>query len=147
MTLPAVSRRMRAVRQRGTKCEAVLEAEMTAANLVYSQHCLIYNCRPDFCFKDERLAVFVDGDFWHGRILIDEGDRALKRSFKPEQRKFWVTKILRNVDRDCRQTARLRRNGWSVVRVWERDALSDPAGVVDRLCERLRRRRKSLLLA
>jgi DNA mismatch endonuclease (patch repair protein) len=69
--------------------------------------------RPDFAFRQKRLAIFVDGCFWHGcpkHLRCPKGNR-----------KYWRQKIERNRQRDLFVTRRLRRAGWRVLRVWEHD--------------------------
>jgi DNA mismatch endonuclease (patch repair protein) len=67
--------------------------------------------KPDFVFPKERLPVFVDGCFWHGRP---------KCYIKPKQNaKFWRDKTGGNKKRDQRVTRQIRRDGWSVCRIWE----------------------------
>ena len=80
--------------------------------------------KPDFVFTKERLAVFVDGCFWHGcpRCYI-----------KPKQNaKFWRDKIGGNKKRDQRVAQQLRRDGWSVCRIWE-CRLKKPDSVIRRI--------------
>jgi DNA mismatch endonuclease (patch repair protein) len=73
--------------------------------------------KPDFVFPRRRLAVFVDGCFWHGC------PRHLRR---PSMRRgYWRTKIDGNVSRDRRNRAALRRHGWTVMRVWEHELDSE----------------------
>ncbi|MBI4655818.1 MAG: very short patch repair endonuclease [Elusimicrobia bacterium] len=67
--------------------------------------------KPDFVFPKSKIAVFVDGCFWHGHDC---------RNTKPQANKsYWVAKIRRNKTRDRLVTRKLRREGWSVVRLWE----------------------------
>ncbi|MGC3992109.1 MAG: very short patch repair endonuclease [Chthoniobacteraceae bacterium] len=67
----------------------------------------------DFVFPKPRVAVFVDGCFWHG---------CPKHATKPKQNAtFWQTKLTRNRERDLEVTKALRKAGWRVVRVWECD--------------------------
>lgn len=69
--------------------------------------------RPDFVFPAKRLAVFVDGCFWHG---------CPRHGTMPkENRRFWQAKITRNRERDREVGAELRRLGWKVLRVWEHE--------------------------
>ena len=68
---------------------------------------------PDFVFRKERVAFFVDGCFWHRH-------RGCKFSYTPKSRKeFWLPKFERNVARDRLVTRTLRQAGWRVVRIWE----------------------------
>lgn len=66
---------------------------------------------PDFAFRRERLAIFVDGCFWHG----------CPRHYRPPQTRasFWRNKVAANRKRDRRVDRKLRTAGWSVLRVWE----------------------------
>jgi DNA mismatch endonuclease (patch repair protein) len=67
--------------------------------------------RPDFVFRSERVAVFVDGCFWHG---------CPQHATRPKQnRKFWDEKIARNQARDRLVTRELKKAGWTVLRLWE----------------------------
>ena len=68
---------------------------------------------PDFYFANSRLAVFVDGCFWHGCDSCGH--------IPSKNRPFWQAKIQRNRERDLRNTAILRRHGYSVLRFWEHD--------------------------
>lgn len=69
--------------------------------------------RPDFVFWRVRLALFVDGCFWHG---------CRKHCNTPaSNRAFWKKKLAANKARDCRVNQTLRKAGWRVVRIWEHD--------------------------
>ena len=67
--------------------------------------------KPDFVFLEKRVAVFVDGCFWHGHPQ--------KCRIPETNRQYWEMKILRNMKRDHLVTSTLRKKGWKVVRVWE----------------------------
>jgi len=80
--------------------------------------------RPDFVFPEQMLAVFVDGDFWHGNP---------KKFRLPKSNvEYWQGKIARNRARDKSVTRSLRYAGWRVVRFWE-SALKDEETIVARL--------------
>ncbi len=92
------------------------ETEVTFAGLLQCYH--IHGWRrgaavfgkPDFVFRRERIAVFVDGCFWH---------HCPRHGKIPKmRRKYWREKIFRNVDRAREVNLELRRNGWKVLRVW-----------------------------
>lgn len=71
--------------------------------------------KPDFVFRRERVAVFVDGCFWHGCPKP-------KHAPSPKNRaEWWAAKLARNRERDLLVTRTLRKAGWRVVRVWECD--------------------------
>jgi DNA mismatch endonuclease (patch repair protein) len=69
--------------------------------------------RPDFVFRERRVAVFVDGCFWHA---------CPRHGTKPKgNAAFWRAKFRGNIARDRRDTRNLRRSGWRVVRLWEHE--------------------------
>ena len=84
--------------------------------------------KPDFDFRRERLAVFVDGCFWHGC------PRHLR--MPQDNRPYWKRKIARNIHRDRETTRRLKKAGWQVLRVWEY-ALRSPESVAGRIASKL----------
>ncbi len=75
-----------------------------------------FRVRPDFVFAVRRLAVFVDGCFWHGCPWHGTRPRG--------NAAFWRAKFRRNRARDRRDTRRLRREGWRVLRLWEHELRS-----------------------
>lgn len=77
--------------------------------------------------------MFVDGDFWHARVLIEHGPKALRASFGTDRVDWWVKKLTRNAERDREVTAALRDLGWTVVRLWERDILRHPERAAKRI--------------
>jgi DNA mismatch endonuclease, patch repair protein len=83
---------------------------------------------PDFAFRREKMAIFIDGCFWHG----------CPRCYKAPSRNaaFWKKKIVGNRRRDRRVTGELRERGWRVIRLWEHE-LKSPAKVVSRLQQEL----------
>jgi DNA mismatch endonuclease (patch repair protein) len=85
--------------------------------------------RPDFVFRRVRLALFVDGCFWHGCPV--HGTRPRTNAA------FWRKKIARNRERDGEVTRFLRRNGWRVLRVWEHELARKNE---KRLVQRIRKR-------
>lgn len=118
-----------------SKCELMLRRELWRAGLRYRLHALDLPGRPDIVFPAQRVVVFCDGDFWHGRDL----DARLARLQHGHNAPYWAAKIRRNVERDKQQTAELERAGWLVVRVWEGEVLRDVAGVAERIMSIVRR--------
>jgi DNA mismatch endonuclease, patch repair protein len=77
----------------------------------------------------KRVAIFCDGDFWHGRDLTL---RFAKLS-RGHNAQYWVAKIQRNVDRDRRQAQALKTAGWRVLRFWETDISSDVEQIAEHI--------------
>jgi DNA mismatch endonuclease, patch repair protein len=113
---------MAAVRSRGNKnTEARLVTVFRAAGLVGWRRHQNLPGRPDFVFSRNRVAVFVDGCFWHGCHW---------HCRMPKTRTaYWIPKIARNKDRDREVIRLLRQKGWRVYRIWEH-SLKDPEKIV-----------------
>jgi len=108
---------MSRIRGRDTKPEKAIEMMLRAIGINFETHCRDLPGRPDFVLRDLRIAIFVDGDFWHGwRFPVWR----LKLSEK------WEKKIETNRVRDARNQRLLRRQGWKVIRIWEHQIEKDP---------------------
>lgn len=80
------------------------------------------------------MAVFVDGDFWHGNQWRLRGLQRLEDQFRDSQNSdYWIRKISRNMIRDSESTTALEDSGWRVVRVWESDIKRDLGSCIDRI--------------
>ena len=118
---------MASVRNKDSKAELSLRRALYAAGLRYRLHAKDVIGRPDIVIRSCRLAVFVDGDMWHGNPeeIRRRGRNTLAELF-PSRTEWWVAKIERNVARDREVTERLKCEGWTVIRLWEHDILVDP---------------------
>lgn len=67
----------------------------------------------DIALPRKKIAIFIDGDFWHGYRF--------EKNRKRLPKKYWVEKILGNIERDKRNRAKLRKDGWKVLRIWEHE--------------------------
>jgi DNA mismatch endonuclease (patch repair protein) len=116
---------MQRVRQQNTSAEAALRRELYARGLRYRVQVPVL-AKPrrvaDVAFSGLRVAVFVDGCFWHGCPEHATWPKA--------NADFWRSKILANKERDLDTDRRLRENGWAVVRAWSHEAPSDVASRV-----------------
>ena len=140
---PELTRRvMQSNRARDTKPELALRRELHARGVRYRLHPGDVVGRPDIVLRGLRLAVFVDGDFWHGNRWRLRGLARLEDDFH-NNRDFWVAKITRNVQRDREVNQRLADDGWTVLRVWESDVLRDVAAAADRVQEAIDAARRS----
>lgn len=98
---------------------------------------------PDIAFPSERLAIFVDGDYWHARRLRERGTTALKKWLKTPNQSYWLKKFERRVKRDREVNAALRRAGWAVLRFWESDLKKNPAPALRAVSRAIEKRRSS----
>lgn len=114
-------------KKRNTRCEVLLRQALWARGLRYRLYMDgLVGC-PDIVFAQKKIAVFVDGDFWHGRNL-ESRIRKLRRGHNPN---YWVNKIRKNVERDRRVTKELKDMGWHVIRVWEGDIRREKRSIVE----------------
>lgn len=121
----AHSARMKRVRRRDTAAELRLRKALWADGLRYRKQVRVLGTTPDICFVRSRVAVFVDGCFWHG----------CPRHYRApvSNAQFWSERLSSNQTRDARDTLRLQLAGWTVVRVWECELRESVSAVVDRV--------------
>jgi DNA (cytosine-5)-methyltransferase 1 len=83
--------------------------------------------KPDLILPSSRIAIFIDGDFWHGNQWRKRNFSDIESQFHgAKSRDYWIRKIKGNMVRDMRVTFRLQSDGWTVLRFWESDILSHP---------------------
>jgi len=117
-------RRLNMSRNKGrdTGPEVRLRSALHAAGLRFRLHRRDLPGSPDIVFTSARLAVFVDGCFWHG---------CPEHGAKPKtNEEFWASKLARNLQRDREADRQLAAAGWRVLRVWEHDVKRDTSVVV-----------------
>jgi len=125
---------MSKIRGRGTKCELAVAKLLRTAGVSFDEHAPDLPGRPDFVVRSSKVAIFVDGDFWHGW-------RFPRWRLKLSER--WEAKIAGNIKRDTRNFRKLRRSGWKVVRIWEHQVEKDLARCLERITAAIGRRRPS----
>lgn len=130
---------MRAVRARNTSPEMALRRSLRAQGFRgYRVSPRQVRGAPDVTYLGLRLAVFVDGCYWHG---------CPQHCRKPSSNtEYWHTKIARNIERDQAATEALRQEGWTVLRIWEHELRHDAKPAAQRVIDtvamlRLRRRK------
>jgi DNA mismatch endonuclease (patch repair protein) len=123
----AASRVGRANRKKDTQHEVILRKSLWRLGLRYRKHMSCLPGNPDLVFPGARVAVFCDGDFWHGR----DWDRLKDQLDRRHNASYWSPKIARNRERDLEKTALLEGMGWLVIRLWETDIKKDPAAAAN----------------
>jgi DNA mismatch endonuclease (patch repair protein) len=118
------SRVMAAIRGKHTGPEKTMRNLLRAAKIRYTTYAKGLPGTPDIVLKGHKIAVFVDGDFWHGYRFP-----AWRAKLTP----FWKDKIETNIRRDRRNFQRLRRGGWKVIRVWEHELENRPLQALERI--------------
>jgi len=112
MTPEQRSRAMKRVNLKNGPLERRVQEELRALGLRFYCHDRSLPGTPDIVFAEQRVAVFVDGDFWHGWRLP---------AWEHKLSKFWRDKLHANRARDQRNFRRLRARGWQVIRVWQHE--------------------------
>jgi len=109
------SKTMSKIRGKNSKPELLFRKALHRAGVRYRVHCKDIPGSPDMVNKSKRLAIFVDGEFWHG-YEWEKRKCKLKRN-----RDFWIAKIERNMQRDQEVNQQLKFLGYTVFRFWESD--------------------------
>lgn len=118
---------MSRVKSKDSKAELTLRSALHAAGLRFRLHRRIEGTKVDIVFPSPRVAVMVDGCFWHG---------CPKHATYPKSnQEYWLPKLAENKDRDKRQSACLRNAGWRLIRIWEHDCLPPTPRVVARIVD------------
>lgn len=130
----AVSKVMRGNRKTDSRPEAALRRELHRRGLRYRKNPAIRTgigiVRPDLVFPSAKVAVFVDGCFWHSCPVHGNSPTT--------NRAYWEPKLQRNRERDARGTASLIADKWTVLRIWEHTPLIEAADAVESAVRRAR---------
>lgn len=127
ITTRAESEAKRAVKATDTRPEIRLRKELWARGQRYRKNAAFLPGSPDLVFLGKKVAVFVDGDFWHGRNWVKRRAR-LKRN-----REYWIQKIEGNIARDKRVDRELEQLGWIIVRLWSTDIMRDASAAAEKV--------------
>jgi DNA mismatch endonuclease (patch repair protein) len=136
-----IRRNMSAIRSKDTKTETKLRKSLFAIGLRYRKNLGTVPGRPDIVFPSERIAVFVDGDYWHGRVLRERGIKHVRRYYTNKQQTYWVPKLKGNVARDEYINTLLKEKGWMVIRMWESDVARNVQKARDTIAKHVMRRK------
>ena len=126
-TLPEISKRMSKVKLKRGIAETLLAKVLWHRGVRYRLNYSALPGSPDIAITKHKVAVFVDGEFWHGQDWENRKQK-LKRN-----REYWIEKIEENMVRDRRNDELLKAAGWFVIHFWEKEvlkALEDCAGTV-----------------
>lgn len=110
-------KRMSKVSSKGGKVERVLEKELWKRGIRYRKNYSKLIGKPDIAITKYKIAVFVDGEFWHGKNWPDS------KKYLHKNRDYWIKKISYNIDHDKKVNQELTKQGWLVLRFWSRDVV------------------------
>ncbi len=116
---------MKRVKQKDTAAELALRSALHGLGLRYRLHRRIEGVVVDVVFPTAKVAVFVDGCFWHGCPL--------HATFPKSNQSYWLPKLAENKERDQRQSEKLSTTGWTVIRLWEHECLPTTGNTARRI--------------
>lgn len=123
---------MSRIRAADTKAEVLLRKALWKRGLRYRKNYAALPGKPDIALTRQKIAIFVDGDFWHARGHQDTPGEQVASN-----REYWQRKLARNVERDKEVNDALTDEGWLVLRFWETDIKKDLEGCVKMIEEYL----------
>jgi len=126
---------MSKIRSQNTKIENLAFRELRKRKVYFQKHYKKAVGNPDIALPRKKRAVFLDGDFWHGYQFSKLKQRL--------PQKYWLAKIEGNIKRDRSYRAKLRKQGWKVLRIWEHELLETPDKAVDKIVAFLSEERKN----
>jgi DNA mismatch endonuclease (patch repair protein) len=106
---------MSRIRPKDTKPELILRKALFARGLRYRLNYRVAGYRVDIAFPSKKLAIFVDGCFWHGCPKCFRAPKSNK--------KYWVPKIATNKVRDRKIDCAIHEEGWGIIHVWEHEII------------------------
>ena len=124
-----IARNMSAIRSQNNRTEVALRKVLHRLGLRYRTYYAGLPGKPDIVFPRQRVVVFIDGDYWHGRLLREQGLDAVIARIKSPNLEYWVGKFQRNIARDDSVTEQLQAQQWRVLRFWESDTKKNLEGV------------------
>lgn len=106
---------MSRIKSKNSKAEKIVFAFLRKEGVYFQKHYSRVMGKPDIALPRKRIAVFIDGDFWHGHDYA----RVVNVTKSP----YWVSKIKANMERDEATVRKLSKDDWLILRVWESDIL------------------------
>jgi DNA mismatch endonuclease (patch repair protein) len=117
---------MSRIRSKNTSIDRKMRDMLSEMNVRFEMYPKVFGS-PDFQ-NGKRVLVFCDGDFWHGYMYAEK---------KRPAKKYWREKIEGNMRRDRKVSRKLRRDGWSVLRIWEHDIKRKPEKCMQKILRKV----------
>lgn len=127
---------MSRIRSKNTSIDLKMREILTLMGVDFTMYPKMYG-NPDFVVGKERVAIFCDGDFWHGYRYYEN---------KRLSKKFWRDKIELNMKRDKKIRRKLRYEGWSVLQFWEHDIKRKPEKCISKIRRKAGKKSRSFPL-
>ena len=130
------SRIMSKIRSNETTHEIEMRKRLWREGIRYRKNDKRFPGKPDITIKKHKVAIFIDGEFWHG-YNWDKKKRKIKSN-----RKYWITKIEKNIKRDRANTKKLEKMGWKVFRFWQNEIKNNLDKCVKKVLKEIRKYEK-----
>lgn len=130
-TTPTRSLLMSRIKSNDTQPELLLRRKLWSLGYRYRKNYSKLPGKPDVAFIRYHVAIFVDGEFWHGYKWKEKKARIQSNSH------YWIQKIERNMARDRNNTLSLSRLGWTVIRFWAHEVQENPDSCVNEILKSL----------
>lgn len=121
---------MSRIKGKDTGLETRVRSELHKRGFRFRKHLKELPGKPDVVFTKAKVAVFIDGDFWHGYRFS---------TWEHKVSDFWKTKISKNRERDTKNHRRLRNMGWTVIRLWQHDLERDFESSIGKIVSALKK--------
>lgn len=118
---------MKKIKSKDTEPEVRLAKELWRRGIRYRKNYSLLPGKPDIAITKYKIAVFVDGEFWHGYNWEEKKERIKANRY------YWIKKIEKNIERDKENNIKLKQCGWAVLRFWEHTVKKDLEGCVQRI--------------
>ena len=130
---------MASIKSKDTEPELLVRQALWKRGLRYRVNVRTLPGKPDIVFTRAKIAIFCDGDFWHGHNWAVRGRASLEEELNSYS-EFWRSKILSNIERDSKNTLALTESGWIVIRLWESDIRKDLTSCITTIIETYKQR-------
>lgn len=130
---------MASIKSKDTEPELLVRQALWKRGLRYRVNVRTLPGKPDIVFTRAKIAIFCDGDFWHGHNWAVRGMASLEEELNSYS-EFWRSKILSNIERDSKNTLALTESGWIVIRLWESDIRKDLTSCITTIIETYKQR-------
>ena len=127
------SKLMKRVKSSNTRPEIEMRKLLWSNGIRYRKNDNTLPGRPDIAIRRQKIAVFVDGEFWHGFQWHT------KKNKIEANREYWIPKIERTIERDRKNNELLEKLGWTVVRYWESEVRKNKQGCLENIMMLVRR--------
>lgn len=125
---------MQAVKSKGTKLEILFGKMLWNAGVRYRKNDKEVFGKPDFTIRTFKIAIFCDGEFWHGK------DWNIHKMDHKSHQDFWIPKIERNIQRDKEVNEYLQKENWTVLRFWETDIKKHPEQCINEVLRTMKQK-------